>query len=267
MFAKTQIFKLHGSLSKEERAGYISDYSQAPGGVLLASDAASRGLDFPQIDWIIQFDPPQRTEEYLHRVGRTARIGRAGNALLFLQPSEVGFLDVLRGRGLTNLREMDPEELATGMKRKAPDELLRVRDLQALVAGHLSTRVAEQPMLLSRARSAFLASLKAYRSFGHELRASFPYQQLHTGHLATSFALREAPGEVARKDRWERNADEQNFEKGGKRGRGNRASAGKGKAKGKGTGKGKDKSKAKGKGKGGGSKPKAHSPAADEFAA
>ena len=60
MFAKTQIFKLHGSLSKEERAGYIADFLKVSGGILLASDAASRGLDFPQIDWIIQYDPPQR---------------------------------------------------------------------------------------------------------------------------------------------------------------------------------------------------------------
>ena len=51
-----------------------------------------------------------RTEEYLHRVGRTARIGKSGSALLFLQPSELGFLDVLRGRGLTDLREMTLEE-------------------------------------------------------------------------------------------------------------------------------------------------------------
>lgn len=52
----------------------------------------------------------RRTEEYLHRVGRTARIGKSGSALLFLQPSEQGFLEVLRGRGLTDLREMSLEE-------------------------------------------------------------------------------------------------------------------------------------------------------------
>lgn len=46
---------------REERAGYIADFLKVPGGVLLASDAASRGLDFPKIDWIIQYDPPQRT--------------------------------------------------------------------------------------------------------------------------------------------------------------------------------------------------------------
>ena len=45
----------------EERAGYIADFLKVSGGVLLASDAASRGLDFPRIDWIIQYDPPRRT--------------------------------------------------------------------------------------------------------------------------------------------------------------------------------------------------------------
>ncbi|CAE7838860.1 RH17 [Symbiodinium sp. CCMP2592] len=208
MFAKTKIFKLHGSLSKEERAGYIKDFLKVPGGVLLASDAASRGLDFPQIDWIIQYDPPQRTEEYLHRVGRTARIGQQGSALLFLQPSELGFLDVLRSRNLTDLREMQLEELLSGLRSKAPASLTSYRDMQGLLSGHLASRVAAQAALASRARSGFLASLKAYRSFPRELRASFPFGQLHLGHLATSFALREAPREVVQKNRYERTAGE-----------------------------------------------------------
>lgn len=75
-----------------------------------------------------------RTEEYLHRVGRTARIGKAGSALLLLQPSELGFLDVLRGRGLTDLREMALEDLVHGLEQKAPKELRGLRDLQALEA-------------------------------------------------------------------------------------------------------------------------------------
>jgi len=70
MFTKTQILKLHGSLSKEERAGYIADFLKVPGGVLLASDAASRGLDFPRIDWIIQYDPPQRTALKQRNIGK-----------------------------------------------------------------------------------------------------------------------------------------------------------------------------------------------------
>ncbi|CAE7769643.1 RH17 [Symbiodinium sp. CCMP2456] len=219
MFAKTKLFKLHGSLSKEERAGYIRDFLKVPGGVLLASDAASRGLDFPQIDWIIQYDPPQRTEEYLHRVGRTARIGQQGSALLFLQPSELGFLDVLRSRNLTDLREMQLEELLSGLRSKAPASLTGYRDLQGLLSGHLASRVAAQAALASRARSGFLASLKAYRSFPRELRASFPFGQLHLGHLATSFALREAPREVVQKNRYERTAEAQEGAGRGPRGR------------------------------------------------
>lgn len=271
MFAKTKIFKLHGSLSKEERAGYIRDFLQIPGGVLLASDAASRGLDFPQIDWIIQYDPPQRTEEYLHRVGRTARIGQQGSALLFLQPSELGFLDVLRSRNLTDLREMQLEELLSGLRSKAPASLTGYRDLQGLLSGHLASRVAAQAALASRARSGFLASLKAYRSFPRELRASFPFGQLHLGHLATSFALREAPREVVQKNRYERTAEAQEGASG--RGpRGQRLKEGrkerrptKGSKGTKGTGKGKASQKGKPRKPG---NPKGFgADAADEFAA
>eukprot|EP00933_Yihiella_yeosuensis_P073664 TRINITY_DN82389_c0_g1_i1.p1 TRINITY_DN82389_c0_g1~~TRINITY_DN82389_c0_g1_i1.p1 ORF type:complete len:643 (-),score=146.99 TRINITY_DN82389_c0_g1_i1:54-1760(-) len=232
IFESIPLFKLHGSLDKEERAGYIADFAKADGGILLASDAASRGLDFPQIDWIIQYDPPQRPEEYLHRVGRTARIGRAGNSLIFLNPSERGFLDVLRDRGLTNLREMGPEELLAGLQKKAPNNLLGRKDLPALLSGHLCSRTAEVSALAAKARSAFLASMKAYRGYSQELRPCFPFQQLHTGHLATSFALREAPGQVARQDKFDRGG----FKKKGKgKGKGD-SDDGKG-AKGKGKGK------------------------------
>jgi ATP-dependent RNA helicase DDX18/HAS1 len=57
---------------------------------------AARGLDIPEVDWIIQFDPPDDPKEYIHRVGRTARAGKAGKALLFLLPEEVGFLKYLK---------------------------------------------------------------------------------------------------------------------------------------------------------------------------
>ena len=61
--------------------------------VLFCTDIASRGIDFPAVDWVIQFDCPEDINTYIHRVGRTARYKSKGNALLFLLPSEIKMVD------------------------------------------------------------------------------------------------------------------------------------------------------------------------------
>ena len=67
-------------------------------GCLLCTDVAARGLDIPDVEWILQLDPPQNPDSVVHRVGRTARMGRKGNALLYLLPHEIGYVDFLRLR-------------------------------------------------------------------------------------------------------------------------------------------------------------------------
>mmetsp|Transcript_35376 Transcript_35376/g.75418 ORF Transcript_35376/g.75418 Transcript_35376/m.75418 type:complete len:831 (-) Transcript_35376:223-2715(-) len=228
-------FKLHGNLTKEERAGFIADFQKASCGVLLASDAASRGLDFPDIDWIIQYDPPQRTEEYLHRVGRTARIGRAGNSMIFLSPSELGFLDLLKSKGVVSLKRLDAHDLHRDLLRSnAPLEILRARDSASLIGASLKNHVEERPPLVKLARSAFLSCLKAYRAFPSEMRPCFPFKELHPGHLAGSFGLRESPKGIAKQERWEAKGSGKGG--GGGAGRGARGSGGKAKGRGRGGG-------------------------------
>ena len=56
---------------------------------------AARGLDLPQVRWIVQYMAPGGSTDYIHRVGRTARIGSRGNALLFLTPAEAGYTELL----------------------------------------------------------------------------------------------------------------------------------------------------------------------------
>ena len=58
-------------------------------------DVASRGLDMPAVQWIIQYSAPTSPMDYIHRVGRTARIGHRGSALLFISPSEVDYLQIV----------------------------------------------------------------------------------------------------------------------------------------------------------------------------
>lgn len=76
--------------------------------VLLCTDVAARGLNLPAVDWIVQFDPPSETREYVHRVGRTARSGGRGQALLFLLHSELGYLQHLEQQGLHLKQHGDP---------------------------------------------------------------------------------------------------------------------------------------------------------------
>ncbi len=63
--------------------------------LLSLQDVASRGLDLPQVRWIVQYDPPGSPTDYIHRAGRTARAGAHGRALLFLAPAEVQYVSVL----------------------------------------------------------------------------------------------------------------------------------------------------------------------------
>ena len=64
--------------------------------MLFCTDIAARGLDFPSIDWVVQFDCPEDSDTYIHRVGRAGRFRTKGNSLLFLLPSEEApFLELM----------------------------------------------------------------------------------------------------------------------------------------------------------------------------
>jgi ATP-dependent RNA helicase DDX18/HAS1 len=90
------VMDLHGDQKQNKRTATFFEYCSASSGILLCTDVAARGLDIPAVDWIVQFDPPDEPKAYIHRVGRTARAGGSGKALLFLQPQELAFLKYLR---------------------------------------------------------------------------------------------------------------------------------------------------------------------------
>mmetsp|Transcript_9968 Transcript_9968/g.17928 ORF Transcript_9968/g.17928 Transcript_9968/m.17928 type:complete len:1042 (+) Transcript_9968:61-3186(+) len=109
IFGKTcPIYKLHGDIPHIKRQSTLKAFnndnsSNQQSAILLASDVAARGLNFPSLDWIVQYDPPCETKDYVHRAGRSARAGQAGHALLFLLPSERQYVEVLQLRGLKEI--------------------------------------------------------------------------------------------------------------------------------------------------------------------
>ncbi|KAJ7128992.1 P-loop containing nucleoside triphosphate hydrolase protein [Mycena crocata] len=90
------VLELHGKQKQQKRTTTFFEFINAPSGILVCTDVAARGLDIPQVDWIVQFDPPDDPRDYIHRVGRTARAGKSGKSLLFLLESELGFLRYLK---------------------------------------------------------------------------------------------------------------------------------------------------------------------------
>ncbi|KAK3082237.1 nucleolar DEAD-box protein required for synthesis of 60S ribosomal subunit [Coniosporium uncinatum] len=72
--------ELHGSMTQEQRISAVEAFRSGKASFLLATDLASRGLDIKGVDSVINYEAPQSHEIYLHRVGRTARAGRSGNA-------------------------------------------------------------------------------------------------------------------------------------------------------------------------------------------
>ena len=80
---------LHGQMRQEKRLGALNRFKAAKMAVLVATDVASRGLDIPRVDAVLNYDVPTRSKDYIHRVGRTARAGRYGKAITFVTQYDV----------------------------------------------------------------------------------------------------------------------------------------------------------------------------------
>ncbi|TNE25513.1 MAG: DEAD/DEAH box helicase [Alphaproteobacteria bacterium] len=79
---------IHGDLRQNRRDKVIRDYREEKYRILVATDVAARGLDIPHIAHVINYDLPQVPEDYIHRIGRTARAGAKGEALCFVSPED-----------------------------------------------------------------------------------------------------------------------------------------------------------------------------------
>lgn len=196
-------FKLHGNMSQSERTSVFKSFSDATRGILFCTDVAARGLDLPHVNWIVQYNTPGNPADYVHRVGRTARIGLKGNALLFLTPAEVEYLDILKQHGIS------PEELLVNDVLKtlavsSGDAKLKTAKYVDQKAQESATElqnsfedyVLSNDLCLKAAKTAYQSFVRAYATYPSNLKHIFHVKNLHLGHVAKSFGLREAPKEL-----------------------------------------------------------------------
>jgi len=88
---------IHGNKTQREREFALEEFREARCNVLVATDVAARGLDIPNVLWVIQFDLPSNSDDYVHRIGRTGRRGNTGTAVSFVNEGNRGVCsDLLR---------------------------------------------------------------------------------------------------------------------------------------------------------------------------
>ncbi|KAF2103586.1 putative ATP dependent RNA helicase [Rhizodiscina lignyota] len=209
------VYRLHGSLPPPLRTSTLKAfYSSTSPSVLFCTDVASRGLDLPNVDLVIEFDPAFSRDDHIHRVGRTARAGNDGRACVFLMPGvEEGYIDVLardRREGASALRRSDADEAlkkafaspsvssntsAAAMRRSKSD----VKDWEGVATNaqlDIERWILSQPSLLEKARKAYQSHIRAYATHVANERQYFDIKELHLGHLAKAFGLRDRPSMV-----------------------------------------------------------------------
>ncbi len=87
---------LHGGMAQPDRTRVIDSYRSGDLRVLIATNVAARGLDIPDITHVINYDIPQNPEEYVHRIGRTARAGKTGVAMTFVSEWDYPYLEAIK---------------------------------------------------------------------------------------------------------------------------------------------------------------------------
>ncbi|CAO3639206.1 unnamed protein product [Cunninghamella echinulata] len=189
---QVSVFRLHGDLEQSIRTSTFTSFSKATSGVLLCTDVAARGLDLPNVDRIIQYDPPTDMKDYVHRVGRTARLGKAGEAVLFLLPSEMDYLPILKAQNLTIQPVTSESVLAQSFGKVQHVYESKAQEIQ----NQLEKYILSEEEHLFLARKAFWSSVRAYATHAATEKHVFHIKKLHLGHLAKSFGLREAPSHL-----------------------------------------------------------------------
>ncbi|CAI5667616.1 ATP-dependent RNA helicase DDX55 [Oreochromis niloticus] len=177
---KVTIHCIHGKM-KHKRNSIFADFRKLKSGILVCTDVMARGIDIPDVNWVLQYDPPSSASAFVHRCGRTARIGNYGDALVFLLPMEETYVNFLSINQKCPLQKMSPI-------KDVVDVLPKVKAM-----------ALEDRAMFERGKKAFVSYVQAYAK--HECSLIFRTKDLDFGCLARGFALLRLPRMPELKDK------------------------------------------------------------------
>lgn len=167
-----------GQEKQSQRSNMYTKFVEMERGILLTTGMAERGWDIPGVQWIVQYDPPHKPEDYIHRIGRTGRgEGQTGQALLFLRPEEEKFIAVLKGMKV----EIDQLEFQ-GDFNDIQEQLF------SLISDGLDIRQS--------AKMAYKKFVRAYQC--HKLKKIFNIQTLDLNQVCRAFGFTKPPLELGK---------------------------------------------------------------------
>jgi len=166
------LLSIHGKM-KGKRFKIFDKFRKIDTGILLCTDVMARGVDIPDVQLVVQYDAPAVATAFVHRCGRTARIGHQGAALLLLLPSETSYVEFLKLNQKVALVEME----APADPPLLTDELRRLQ--------------MQDRLNYDKATRAFVSFVQAYAK--HECRVIFELKELPLGEMATSMGLLQLP--------------------------------------------------------------------------
>ncbi len=124
---------LHGDMSQSMREKILNKFKKRLLNILVATDVASRGIDVQDLTHVINYALPQDPESYVHRIGRTGRAGKEGNAVTFITPAEYRKLQFIQSKAKTDIRKAK----LPGVKDVIKTKKLRIKaDLKNIVESH-----------------------------------------------------------------------------------------------------------------------------------
>lgn len=181
LLSNTKCLALHGKM-KGGRFKVLDQFKKESRAILLCTDVLARGVDIPEMNWVIQWEPPSNAAAFVHRVGRTARQGQHGNALILIQSNEDAYVDFLERNQNVSLTKVVQTNytMDANLHNLAQDYRNRIHHKQ------IGNRT-----IFDKANRAFVSHIQAYSK--HECSFLLRVNDLNLAKIASCYGLLKMP--------------------------------------------------------------------------